>query len=69
MTLPNFHIPFPSFGVGTATYLTVVRSRQSVFWLHRSEMEGNFAPGWTIPSVSPILDVNDSDDEVRADDI
>ena len=32
-------------------------------------MEGNFAPGWTVPSVSPILDVNDSDDEIRADDI
>lgn len=29
----------------------------------------NFAPGWTIPSVSPTLDVNDSDDEIRADDI
>lgn len=32
-------------------------------------MERNFAPGWTIPSVSPTLDVNDSDDEIRADDI
>ena len=81
MTLPNLHIPFlpyisPSSLLEQEQPITyhmpvplLYLEADNVFWFHRSEMERNFAPGWTIPSVSPKLDVNDSDDEIRADDI